>query len=94
MITRIIKVQVKCINRDEFVAFMNNFRLKVKLANGNHHIDFFSDLDDPCHFHVYTIWKNKTALNNFLKSQDNLDFKSKLIEVGEKPYAAWTVENI
>jgi quinol monooxygenase YgiN len=94
MITRIIKTQLKADKRDAFITFMNNFRLNVKITDGNYHVDFFNDLDDPNYFHVYTIWKNKTALNNFLKSPVNLEFKSKLNEFGEKPYAAWTVENI
>jgi quinol monooxygenase YgiN len=94
MITRIVKIKVKCQDRNEFVAFMNNFRLNVKMAKDNHHVDFFNDLEDACDFHIYTIWKTKTALNSFLKSETNLEFKKKLGNWGEKPYAAWTVENI
>jgi hypothetical protein len=94
MITRIVKVKLKCQHRDEFVAFMNDFRLSAKMIDDNHHVDFFNDLDDTCYFHVYTIWKTKKALNSFMKSDLNRIFKEKLSMWAEKPYAAWTVENI
>lgn len=94
MITRIVKVKLKCQYRSDFMAFMNNFQKEVKQSNDNHHVDFFNDLEDEYYFHIYTIWRTKTALNKFLKSPLNLGFKERLGQWCEKPFAAWTVENI
>jgi hypothetical protein len=94
MITRIVKVKLKCQFRDDFLAFMNDFRHSARMIKENHHVDFFNDLEDTCDFHVYTIWKTKKALNTFMKSELNRSFKENLNKWSEKPYAAWTVENV
>lgn len=94
MITRIVRVNIQEENRDLFTDYMRSFLIGVKVNEHNAHIDYFEDLDTPHCWHVYTIWKTPGALNKFLKSDLNLDFKSKLNQWAQSDYTAWTVENM
>ncbi len=94
MITRIVKFIVKGEFRNEFTEFMKDFLQEVKNFKNNQHIDYFEDKDTPNSYHIYTIWSTTGALNKFRNSDLNKDFKSKILEWGEKRYSAWTVENI
>ncbi len=94
MITRIVKAKLKAENLAAFKRFMEQFASEIKTMENLHHMDFFPDNDEPLHFHIYTIWKNQTALNKFIKSDINLQFKHNLTEWCSTPFSAWTVENI
>lgn len=94
MITRIVKVKLKAEKVEEFRRYIREFLCEVTAFKNNHHADCFNDLDEANHFHIYTIWNTEGALSKFRKSETNLSFKAKLKEWGERPYSAWTVENI
>ena len=94
MITRIVKVKIKPENKEEFKAYIKDFLYEALKFKNNHHADCFADMDEEFNFHIYTIWVTEGALNKFRKSDINISFKEKLSVWCEKPYAAWTVENV
>lgn len=94
MITRIVKVKLKDDCLEDFKAYMTLFEKNTHEFKNNHHVDYFADKDEPLHFHIYTIWKTTGALDKFRKSDIRKEFKAKLTDWCEKPYTAWTVENV
>ncbi|MGE4290427.1 MAG: putative quinol monooxygenase [Salinivirgaceae bacterium] len=94
MITRIVKVKLKPESLSEFSSYIPHFVKEVRNFKNNHHADCFADLEENADYHIYTIWNTEGALNKFLKSELNLEFKQKLNNWAIRPYSAWTVENI
>ncbi|MDA3894497.1 MAG: antibiotic biosynthesis monooxygenase [Salinivirgaceae bacterium] len=94
MITRIVKVKIKLENVEDFKTYIKSFLCEAIAFKNNHHADCFADLDEQNHFHIYTIWNTEGALNKFRKSDTNIEFRAKLLELSESRHAAWTVENI
>lgn len=94
MITRIIKVKLKKEHIEKFNTFMESFSQKTREFKNNHHVDYFADLEDASHFHIYTIWKTEGALNKFRKSEINIEFKKNITDWSSAKYAAWTVQNM
>ncbi len=94
MITRIVKVKIKADDYDNFKNYIGSFVQKVRNFKNNHHADCFADLDDKNYFHVYTIWLTEDALSAFRESELNKEFKNNIQKWSEKPYSAWTIENI
>lgn len=93
MITRIVKVNIKQDNLQQFKDYIALFLENARNYTNNHHADCFADLDESFNFHVYTIWKTEGALNKFRKSEYNLEFKKLILDWGSKRFSAWTVEN-
>ncbi len=94
MITRIVKVKLKPESQSEFSNYIHQFVKEVRNFKNNHHADCFADLEEENHYHIYTIWNTEGALNKFLKSDINLEFKKNLNTWTDRPYSAWTVENV
>lgn len=94
MITRIVKVKIKPENREIFRHYIPTFVCAARAFKNNYHADCFADKDEPNNFHIYTIWKTEGALNKFIKSEINVEFKSKIVEWQSDGLSAWTVENI
>lgn len=94
MITRIVKVKLKKEHVDDFNMFMEKFAKDAREFTNNHHVDFFADMDEPSHYHIYTIWKTEGALSKFRNSEINREFKQKITDWSIKKYSAWTVENM
>lgn len=94
MITRIIKAKLKPEHLDEFKNYIPEFLNQAKDFKNNHHADCFCDLEEPNHFHIYTIWGSEGALNKFKKTEASLHLKINLEKWCSTPFAAWTVENI
>ncbi len=94
MITRIVKAKIKSENIKDFKVYIRTFLCEAIAFKNNHHADCFADLDEDFNFHIYTIWKTEGALNKFMKSATNIEFKTKLTKWCISPYSAWTVENI
>lgn len=93
MITRIVKTKIKKESYKSFLKYMETFVSETRNFENNHHTDFFEDKEEPFRFHIYTIWKNQTALNKFRSSEINKMFIEKLNLHGETKYVAWTVQN-
>lgn len=94
MITRIVKLKLKEEFVDGFLKYMEKFAQESREFKNNHHVDYFADMDESTHFHIYTIWKTEGALNKFRKSEINLNFKANIKEWNASPYTAWTVQNV
>jgi len=94
MITRIVKVKIKKENLKEFRNYISEFLNEVKSYANNYYADSFADLEDELNFHIYTIWNTEDGLNEFRKSDINLNFKNNITEWSSEHYSAWTVENI
>lgn len=94
MITRIVKVRIKPENTVEFRLYIREFLCDAIAFKNNHHADCFADMEEKNHFHIYTIWVTEGALNKFRKSDVNVEFKNKLTQWCERPFSAWTVENV
>ncbi len=94
MITRIIKVEIKENNKADFLAYMGDFVKEVREFKNIQHFDFFEDKEISNHFHLYSIWKTNGALAKFRNADLNKELVARLEDYGEKPYAAWTVENV
>ena len=68
MIKRIVKMNFKAENINEFKNIFKNSRDLIMGFEGCSHVELLQDLKDPCIFFTYSLWSDEAHLNAYRDS--------------------------
>ena len=92
MIIRIVKMEFKPENVDQFISIFTAYKELIRNADGCTHLILLNDINTSTLFFTYSHWQSENDLNNYRKSVlfKTVWSKTKIL-FSDKP-EAWSVE--
>lgn len=72
MLIRIVKMQFKAEERDNFLILFNKIKEKIRNFEGCTYLELMEDYNDPNSFSTYSKWRDASALDAY-RSSDLFD---------------------
>lgn len=93
MLKRIVKMEFKAENVEEFLQNFNANKTKIRNFSGCNHLELLRDRHNTSRFFTYSYWEDETALENYRNSDlfKGVWAKTKVLFT-EKP-EAWSLES-
>lgn len=91
---RIVKLTFKPEHFQDFLEFIEPYRLKINEVEGCHGVQFLSDMSNPHIFFTYSQWDNEESLDAYRQSELFQHVWTTVKQwFGDKP-EAWSLNNL
>lgn len=90
MISRIVKMQFRTTEIDNFKSLFESVKEKIAGFDGNHGVQLVQDHDKPEIFFTLSIWEHSQALENYRNSELFNDTWSKTKAMFDARPEAWS----
>lgn len=93
MIKRIVKMTFKPEHIEEFKSIFNAKKEFIAAVEGCSHVELLQDVDNPCIFFTYSLWKNTDYIEKYRHSDlfNEVWAKTKVL-FNDKPEAYSVIE--
>ncbi|MFH2141046.1 MAG: antibiotic biosynthesis monooxygenase family protein [Bacteroidota bacterium] len=93
MIIRIVKMEVKDSEIENFKSMIQSIQDKIESFDGCHSVNILCDKNQSNRFFSYSSWETEQHLNDYRKSEFFVEIWSEVKKFFIKEAQAWTVED-
>jgi quinol monooxygenase YgiN len=92
MVIRIVKMTFKTDCTDQFKAIFEQYKERIRTAEGCTHLKLLRDAQDPCVFFTYSIWEAPEYLEMYRHSTTFGEVWPQVKPLFSAPTEAWTTQ--
>ena len=94
MVTRIVKMTFRNDCAEEFLLIFEEYKSRIRAAEGCTELHFLRDTSDPRVFFTYSQWQSEMDIENYRHSETFGAVWPRVKVLFDEPAQAWTVESL